>query len=90
MWCNFSGPLFSGPGFFWGGGLIGLLLKILIVAGIVWLALRIIDGIRNRQTSGDDKDHSMRILKVKYARGEISEDEYRRMREVLDGRGQPT
>lgn len=85
MWgCTFSAPGFSGPMFLWGGGFPGLLLKLLLLAALVWIVLRVFSGSRSQSTLESDQDHSLRLLKVKYAQGEIDDGEYRRMREVLE------
>ncbi len=58
------------------GGFI--LLRILGVAFFVLLAVRIITGLRSRHSGAVD------IASRRFASGEITEQEFRRMREVLD------
>ena len=64
----------------WGGGIGSLLLLVLIVAGVAML-IRAMSGDR---AARNDRDHSMEILRTKLVKGEISEEEYRRMKEILE------
>lgn len=72
---GWSGP-HGGPG--WPVGLFFLLLIIALVAAVGWLAVR----ARPRRTSAAER--AKEILAERYARGEISSEEYR---ERLGGLG---
>lgn len=70
----------------WGGGwmwLWGLAIMVLVVVVIVWL---IRAGGRNGASSAPRRDHADRareILAERYARGELTTEEYRERIEVL-------
>ena len=66
------------------GGIFSLLLWGIIVFILVYLAIRLFGSLRSRQTGQDrDRHDSLDILKVRYARGELSQDDYARMKEIL-------
>lgn len=61
-------------GWMWGMGLFWILVLALVIAAVVWL-VRSSSGVgrpSSRDTSAEE------ILRQRYARGEIDEDEYRR------------
>lgn len=71
----------------WGGWLAGpvmMLIFFLLLVGVVVLVIRLLgaDTSRSGPKSGDTA-HS--ILRERFAKGEISEDEYEASRKVLDG-----
>jgi len=64
------------------GGLIGLILNIAIIVGIVWLVVwavrRFTSGSAHwNQSSGGQAPRD--ILQVRYARGEITREQYQEM-----------
>jgi putative membrane protein len=83
MWnCGF-GRFYPAMGGF-GGGLIWVLLGALILAGILYAAVKILNRIAaNRSGTASDRIDSLQILKIRYARGEISEAEFLKMKELL-------
>lgn len=64
-----------GYGFGWFGWLMMLAVWVLFVAGVVWL-------VRNLATPGSDYG-ARRILDDRFARGELSAEEYEQRRRVL-------
>jgi putative membrane protein len=81
MWgCNFMG---SGMGHWGGGGgVIGLGITLLIIVLIVLGLFQLFKSGRKRDPHADTMD-SLKILKSRYAKGEITEQEYLRMRDIL-------
>jgi putative membrane protein len=67
------------PGLWWILPILGVLLVIAVVVLAVLLATR----RRRRPDGSDDDDDPREILKRRYARGEISKEEYDRMRQDL-------
>jgi len=79
------GPLMSGMmgmmGFGWGFmWLIPLAFLILIVLGAYFL----VTGLKTTETVPSRKDRALEILRERYARGEITREEYLRMKEDLE------
>ena len=68
------------------GGIIGILL----IAIIIWAVIQFTGkgGSNNpftsgQQGSGAEKENALEILKKRYARGEISQEEYERMKKEI-------
>lgn len=72
---NYDGHFFGG-GFMW-------ILWIVIAAGIFLLIQNMMKGNSDNSSSG--KETPLEILKKRYARGEIEEEEYERRRKELEG-----
>lgn len=71
---NYDGHFFGG-GFMW-------IFWILLIAGIFFLIQNMMKG--NSDNSSSDKETPLDILKKRYARGEIEEEEYERRRKELE------
>jgi putative membrane protein len=70
------GNWLCGPGFFFTGPL-GLIINLLFWGIIIYLLVKLFQTLfsRNKGTSGSNLD----LVKERYARGEINEEEYKRM-----------
>jgi putative membrane protein len=69
---------------FFPGGVFSLLVWGLIILALVFLAVRLFGSLRSPQNGWDrDRYDSLQILKVRYVKGELSQDEYGKMRETL-------
>jgi uncharacterized membrane protein len=85
MWgCDFA-PMSGG---WWGGsfpgGLFSLLILSLVVFLIAYLAIRVFKSqAHNSHGSSRDRIDSLSILKVRFARGEISREEFSNMKQIL-------
>lgn len=79
----------------WGGSILGLLISILIICIVVRIIIRIVRGDHyyhchrhhrhwDEYAGQDDTSSNARkILDERYAKGEITEEEYKRMKENL-------
>jgi putative membrane protein len=68
-WCNYG---------MWGGGT--MILWLILIAAIVWFGYRLSRrGPGNGGTGGGSGDSAERLLRERFARGEIDEETYRRM-----------
>jgi len=86
MWrCNWGGMFGTGGWPHWpmGGGLFGLLLTILLLAGLIYVFVLIVQNFRPRQSGHTDRHDSLAILRERFAKGEISSEEYERMKDIL-------
>lgn len=77
------GTGFGAHGGFMGGGLFGMLWSVLLLVLAAYLIVRLFQAFSNTAGPRRDRNDSMEILREKFARGEISSEEYDRMREVL-------
>jgi putative membrane protein len=71
------------------GGMLAPIFFGVISQFIIWMAIIgvVIYAIRvwgHRQTRGNTNDEAMRILNQRYARGEITEEEYLRIKRTLN------
>lgn len=92
-WGMHHGGGFLGGGMF-GGGIFGMFLNILLLLLVVWVVIRLVQSLMGRgassrptednATRSRDRDDSLNILKARFARGEIDEEEYQRMRNMLE------
>ncbi len=71
-----------GDGWFWGHMGFGWLFWIVIIVLFVWLLTQAVG--RNRDSESRSREETpLEILKKRYARGEISHEEYERMKKDL-------
>jgi putative membrane protein len=80
-----------GDGFGMGWGIpmtvVMLVLVALVIAGVVWLVLRLV-GDRDRSRTADAaRGGALEILERRFAAGEIDVDEYRERRSTLERGG---
>ncbi len=61
------------------GGILGLLLLFLIL----YFIIKLIMSFLPKPNADVDKNHSLEILKTRFAKGEITKEDYQRMREIL-------
>jgi putative membrane protein len=78
---GFMGPGFYGGGY-WLGGFIGMLLIAAALACIVFLVVWLVRQMPRKPGEGEDES-AIDILKRRYARGEISREEYERMKKDI-------
>jgi len=85
MWgCDYGSMSGGWWGVFSPGSLFPLLLWGLVIVLIVLFAIRIFRSqTRDPQGSAQDRFDSETILKTRFAKGEISHEEYVRMKEIL-------
>ena len=83
MWnCNMG--FMNGTGWFMGGGGFGMMFNLLILIAVAVVIYKIFQGFAIRPGGSRDRNDSLDILKRKFASGEINDEEYKRMREVLE------
>jgi len=85
MWDCDYGPMTGGWwGGFFPGSLLSLLIWCLILLVIVYIVIRIF-GSQTQASQGPfrDRSDSEAILKVRFAKGEISQEEFVKMRQTL-------
>lgn len=80
MWgCTYNG---AGIGhWFFGGGIMGFLIMAFIAILITTLVVKLIRS--NKAVRKNDTIESLNILKMRFANGEITEQEYKKMKSVL-------
>jgi putative membrane protein len=83
MGCDYI-PLSSWMGGGFAGGIFSLLFWGLIILVLVFLAIKLFGSIKSNKTASFyDKNDSLAILKMRYAKGEIDQNEYVKMKSIL-------
>lgn len=80
--CNW-GFMHGGGGGGWFMGGFGSLFGLLVIGLLVYLVIRLFQGATPGPGARRDREDSMEILKRKYANGEISTEEFRKIRSLL-------
>ncbi len=72
-------------GFGWGGMWIGWLFWLIILGVIIWAVITLVNRTsgENRSNPTANRETPLEILQKRYARGEITEEEYREMKNNL-------
>ena len=84
MWRYGHFPHYSWMGSFFSGGIVSMLIWVLIILALFYLAMKLFRALRLEQTKQNrDNFDSFEILKMRYARGEISHEDYLTMKETL-------
>ena len=69
--------------YFIGLGPFGGILALLLLFVILYFIIRLVMSFMPKPNADVDKTDSLEILKKRFAKGEISPEEYQRMRELL-------
>ncbi|HFB68551.1 MAG TPA: SHOCT domain-containing protein [Calditrichae bacterium] len=72
-----------GNGWFWGHMGFGWFIWLIILAVFVWLVVQIASRNRSGGEGSTRTETPLEILKKRYARGEISKEEFERMKNDL-------
>ncbi len=86
---GYGGGWGMGPGMMggWGIGWWGFIPMILfwglIIVGIVFLIKYLAQGTANKGSDSSDSSRALGILKERYARGEITKEEFEQMKNVI-------
>lgn len=69
----------------WGMGFMSPILTLIIIGGIIFLIIYLVNNSKDKSSSlsVDSHDRSLDILNERYARGEIDDEEYERRRQIL-------
>ncbi len=69
----------------WGGMWFGWIIWLVIIGGIVWAVVTIVNNNnRKQQNYFPREEDSLEILKKRYARGEINREQFEQMKQDLD------
>jgi putative membrane protein len=70
----------------WGGWIVGALMMLLFWGGLVALVVFLVRGFGSRPSQGHEQKRpdATEILAERFARGEISEDEFEQRKRVLE------
>jgi len=75
--------MFGAGGWPMSGGLFGMFWTALLLVCFVYIITRLFKNSGQRPGVHSDREDSLNIIREKYARGEISSDEYQRMKDIL-------
>lgn len=73
---------YGGMGF-GGFGILGMVVQIVVLIGIIWLVVYLVKHFSQGQASDTRTHNAQEIVAQRFARGEISEEEYKKMRDML-------
>ena len=79
-----DGPMGGWGGFWWPFMLVPLLLWGVLLSLLVWFAVRLFSRGRGDARPGATRDSAEEILRERFARGEISAEEFVQSHEVLN------
>ena len=74
---------FAHGGWLLGHGPLAMLAHLLLTFIVVLVLLRIVRALLSRDGARRDTRDSLEILKARLARGEITEEQYRRLHDIL-------
>jgi putative membrane protein len=63
-------------GYGWFGGIFMILFWILFLVGLIYLVRWLVQSTGQNKTTGEASDRALAILKERYARGEIEQEEF--------------
>lgn len=72
-----------GFGGMWFGGLLMIAFWVLIIGGAVWLVVTLARGGQSAPTTPNTGQTSLAILQARYAKGEVTKEQFDRMRRDL-------
>ena len=78
-----AGLPFGLNNFFMGFGPFGGLLGLAFFVLIIYLIAKLVMSLFSKPTANPDWQDSLTILKNRFAKGEITQEEYNKMREIL-------
>jgi len=78
-----DGPMGGWGGFWWPFMLVHLLVWGVFVSLLAWFAVRVFSKGRGPNRPGAARDSAEEILRERFARGDISAEEYQRALEIL-------
>ena len=83
MGCDYL-PFSSWMGGGYAGGIFSLLLWGLIILVLVFLAIKLFGSVKSSKSGPfRDKNDSLEILQMRYANGEINQEQYAKMKSIL-------
>lgn len=68
-----------------GWGIIMMITWVLLIVVIVYVLMKLVQGSNNTDKSQNSRDEALEILKQRYAKGELSDEEYQQKKKILKG-----
>jgi uncharacterized membrane protein len=88
MWRYGHFPHYSWMGSFFSGTIVSMLIWVLIILALVYLGIKLFRALSSEKIKQNrDNLDSFEILKMRYARGEISHADYLTMKDTLKQSG---
>ena len=73
-----------------GWGIFMMIILVILIVIIVYAVMKLVQGGSNAGTTSNGRDEALEILNQRYAKGELSDEEYQQKKKLLnDYRGNP-
>ncbi len=74
---------YYGYGMMSGWGILMMVLLVILIVIIVYAVIKLVQGGNNSGTTSNGKDEALEILDQRYAKGELSDEEYQQKKKIL-------
>lgn len=66
-----------------GWGIFMMIILVILIVIIVYAVMKLVQGGSNNATSQNSRDEALEILNQRYAKGELSDEEYQQKKKIL-------
>ena len=66
-----------------GWGIFMMIILVILIVIIVYAVMKLVQGGSNAGTTSNSRDEALEILNQRYAKGELSDEEYQQKKKIL-------
>ena len=66
-----------------GCGIFMMIILVILIVIIVYAVMKLVQGGSNAGTTSNSRDEALEILNQRYAKGELSDEEYQQKKKIL-------
>jgi putative membrane protein len=66
-----------------GWGIFMMIFLVILIVVIVYAVMKLVQGSNKNATSQSNRDEALEILNQRYAKGELSDEEYQQKKKIL-------
>ena len=74
---------YNGYGMMGGWGIFMMIVLVILIVIIVYAVMKLVQGGSNAGTTSNSRDEALEILNQRYAKGELSDEEYQQKKKIL-------